>query len=146
MSTTVKLCKEDVVLVSDRNSQGDLVASQVKLLAVADIIDTEQNVSAAAGAGAEVGVPNLDGGLAQPLLSNRAHDKCGQCTSEQKTLCARVLENLHTCQNGKSNYLQVATPQEGLCTIIKSREESGGWSECSAIDVQRGSHLVATEA
>jgi hypothetical protein len=70
MSTTVMLCKEDVALVFDRNSKGDQVVSEVESPAFADIIDTEQNVSAAAGAGAEVAVPNLDGGGAYVIYDH----------------------------------------------------------------------------
>jgi hypothetical protein len=78
MSTTVRLCKEDVVLISDRNSKGDLVVSEVQSPAVAHIIDTEQNVNAAAGA--EVPVPNLDGGGADVM-----HDHDNNNDSEQRS-------------------------------------------------------------
>jgi hypothetical protein len=48
--------------VNDRISKGDLVVPEEELLPFADIIETEPNVSDAAGASSEVAVVDLEAG------------------------------------------------------------------------------------
>jgi hypothetical protein len=48
--------------VNDRIAKGELVVSEEELLPLADIIETEHNMGDAAGASAEVAVPDLDDG------------------------------------------------------------------------------------
>jgi hypothetical protein len=48
--------------VNDRIAKGELVVSEEELLPFADIIETEHDMRDAAGASAEVAVPDVDDG------------------------------------------------------------------------------------
>jgi hypothetical protein len=81
--------------LNDTISQRDLVVSEVDLPPLTDIIDTEQNVSDAAGAGAEVGAPDLDGSGADVIYDQNNNSDSEQETSRDK--CKQTLTEVIHC-------------------------------------------------